>query len=198
MSERGWTEGLTPEEVDQIGRFEATLGDESTWTDPPEGLRDRIIAQAEALRGESEPAAIPIRTARSLGWAAVLTVAAIVALVLFLPRSDPPDRFVVAGTELAPTAEAVAEVTSLPAGVAIRLEITGLPPAEPGTYYSAWLVGPDGIVPAGSFHWREGGVPVGLWTGVEPVEYPEFLITVQDENADPTPTGQVVMRGSFD
>src|ERR687891_177115 len=40
-----------------------------------------------------------------------------------------------AGSELAPGASATATVEELGSGVAIELDVTGLPPAAPGTYY---------------------------------------------------------------
>ncbi|MDQ0370886.1 hypothetical protein J2S42_007555 [Catenuloplanes indicus] len=74
------------------------------------------------------------------------------------------------------------------------LEPDGLPAAAAGSYYTAWLRGPDGtVVPPGSFHERRTGIPVFLWSAVEPAASPEFVVTLQSENDQPSPDGPVVL-----
>jgi Anti-sigma-K factor rskA len=113
---------------------------------------------------------------------------------LLWPRSHPAS-FPMAGTALAPRASAVAELTPKSAGVAIRLKITGLKPAPPGTFYAAWLRGPAGVVPVGTFHWHKGGIPIDLWSGVGTDRYPELFVTLQREGAAPSPSDQLVLDG---
>lgn len=213
MTQRDWTEGLTDEEIEILSARERALSAESTWLHPPEHLRASILDLARQEGANPvhdggttdgrvfEPGADlrDPRRSRWIAWSAGIAVAAVAATLFVNTRADPvATTFVVAGTELAPKAQATAEVVSLAAGVAIKLNISGLPPAPPGTYYSAWLMGSSGTVPAGSFHWREGGIPVGLWSGVEPADYPVFFVTLQDESDDPTPTNEVVMEGTFE
>lgn len=69
-------------------------------------------------------------------------------------------------TELASGASATAQVEELPSGVALELDVSGLP-SLPGTYYQAWIKGHDGLVTAGTFHMRGGDDVVELWAGVD-------------------------------
>jgi hypothetical protein len=103
----------------------------------------------------------------------------------------------VAGTELAPEASAVARVEETGSGVAIELDVSGLPPAEPGTYYQAWMKGPDGLVTVGTFHLRGGDDSVELWSGVPPDRYPTLTVTLQQEGAGQESSGRVVLSGDI-
>jgi Anti-sigma-K factor rskA len=103
-----------------------------------------------------------------------------------------------AGTELAPDASAVARVRDTASGVRIALDVSDLAPAEPGTFYAAWLRSDDGdLVPIGTFHVREGTDTVELWAGVELENYPLITVTLQQEGAGEASSGQVVLRGEI-
>lgn len=138
------------------------------------------------------------RRSRRARWLvpAMTAAAAVIAVIAFVnwPQSDPA-TFDLAGTELNPNATATVEVEPLGAGVAITLNITGLPPAGEGEYYSGWLSGEIGSVPVGSFHWREGGIPIELWSGVDVERYPTLGITLQQEGEPTTSSGVVVLKG---
>jgi hypothetical protein len=99
------------------------------------------------------------------------------------------------GTALAPKAVATAQLDPKPAGLAIHLQIKGLPPAPEGRYYAAWLRGPRGTVPVGSFHWHQKVNPVDLWSGVLTDGYPELFVTLQREGEAPDPNGDIVLTG---
>jgi hypothetical protein len=114
--------------------------------------------------------------------------------VLAWPRPQ-VESFALAGTRLAPSAAATAELEPRPAGLAITLHITGLKPAPPGTYYAAWLRGPAGTVPVGTFHWHKGGIPINLWSGVSDSNYPDLFVTLQHEGQPPDPSADVVLSG---
>jgi Anti-sigma-K factor rskA len=103
----------------------------------------------------------------------------------------------VAGTELAPDASAVARVEETGSGVAIELDVRDLPPAEPGTYYHAWLKGPDGLVTVGTFHMQDGDNTVELWSGVPLDRYPTLTVTLQQEGAGQESSGQVVLTAEI-
>ncbi len=146
-------------------------------------------------------------------------VAAVVALTFVVPRFTDEQRdvttFEVAGTALTPDLDATVDVDPQAAGVAITLYIKGLPPAGDGEYYAAWLMRDDmagdgamadddsmddgsmadSMVGIGSFHWREGGIPIELWSGVDTERYPLFVVTLQDEDGPPTASDRVVMTG---
>jgi hypothetical protein len=110
---------------------------------------------------------------------------------------DDGSGFDVAGTELAPEASAVATVEELGSGVAIELDVSGLPPAEPGTYYQAWVKGAEGLVTVGTFHMRDGDDSVELWSGVPVDRYPTLTVTLQEEGGGQESSGRVVLSGEI-
>lgn len=199
---------------DAAARLRGLLSDESTWFNAaPEGA-DALLA---AIRAESRPgdasspsSPIPAPTSRgpkrylALSLAAVLLLLAGLAGGVFLAGvgEDSNDRepsleLALTGTDLAPGASADVGVHEWRSGLAIRLEISGLPPAEPGTYYEGWIRGPDGRVSIGTFHMRGGDGPVELWSGVELERYPTLTVTIQEEGAGPEPSGRVVLSGEL-
>ena len=115
--------------------------------------------------------------------------------ILARPGDDGGREFDVAGTELAPDASAVATVDERGSGVAIELDVRGLPPAEPGTYYQGWVKGPEGLVTVGTFHLRGGDDTVDLWSGVPLDRYPTLTVTLQDEGGGQESSGRVVLTG---
>ena len=170
---------------DRSPRTREILGSDAVWTDAPDVL-DRVLAE------------IDVPADSSSRWRWIAAAAALVAAVgvgsLVVDRPEAPD-FTLAGTELAPAAGADVRVVETPAGVVLRLEITGLEPAEPGSYYQGWVVSGEAAVSVGTFHMRGGDGSVAFWSGVDPSEYPELVITRQDEAAGPARSDQVVMTG---
>jgi hypothetical protein len=140
-----------------------------------------------------------------LTWAipvAALAAAAFTAGVVAVDRAllpGPPagETYVATGTRLAPGATATVIVSANPAGFSLRVEATGLPAAAPGSYYSAWLRGPRGVVPLGSFHQHQSGSSVTLWSGVDPKDYTTLVITLQAEGQPPSPSDLVVMTATL-
>jgi hypothetical protein len=134
---------------------------------------------------------------RRAGWIAGATAAAAAAvLAVALLWPDPKlASYPVAGTAAQPGASAVLTLDPKPAGLAISITITGLPPSTSDTYYAAWLRGPDGVVPVGTFHWKKAANPIDLWSGVETSRYPTFFVTRQREGEPPTPSSEVVLEG---
>lgn len=150
---------------------------------------------------------------RRLAWMGSGLVAAAAAVALFFVAVGTDDdgagitTFEVAGTDLTPDLDATVDIEPRPAGVAITLHIAGLGPAGDGRYYAGWLVedgGFDGqtvtgdVVGVGSFHWRMGGIPIELWSGVDTDRYPLLVVTLQDEGGPPTPSDVVVMTARVD
>jgi Anti-sigma-K factor rskA, C-terminal len=141
-------------------------------------------------------------------WPAAAAAAALVLVVgtaaLFVVVQDDDERrphgetFDIAGTELAPEASAVATVDSQPAGVAIVLDVHGLPPAAPGTYYQAWVEGGAGKVTVGTFHMRGGDGWIYLWSGVEAERYPMLRVTLEHEGDGEQASDDVVLVGAID
>jgi Anti-sigma-K factor rskA, C-terminal len=147
----------------------------------------------------------PAPPARSRRWSMV-AVAAALALVLgvtgalVLNRGNghsPGQQFALAGTQLSPAAKAWATVEAQPAGVSIKLDVKGLPPAKQGQYYEAWVGGAEGEVTVGTFHMRGGDGWIYLWSGVDPREYPNLNVTLEDEGPDQSWSGRVVLTGKI-
>lgn len=165
-------------------RTREILTGESVWVDPPDVL-DRILA-----------AVTPPPASRRVYWIAAAAVLAVVVGIggVVLTRPEPVD-FRLAGTELAPAAIADVRVIETPAGIVLRLDVAGLEPAAPGSYYQGWVVSGERAVSVGTFHMRGGDGAVAFWSGVHPVDYPELIVTLQDEANGPARSDRVVMTG---
>ncbi len=211
------TPGLEDAIVASIQREQAMAGDASDRSIPEIGSAPlhsagpTLAEPAPGLLAEpTEPAeVIPFERPRRrwvgplLGAAAALLAVAAFSLGVRLTEDDterPPDFLIaMAATELAPGAEAVADVVATPLGTRIILDIRGLTPAPEGQYYEAWLrQSPEVGVSAGTFHLRGGDGTIELWAGVTMDAYPLITITLQEEGAGAASSGQVVLKGSID
>jgi hypothetical protein len=188
------------------------LDDPALWADVSSSLRDRVLA--EATGGGGEPDELTrrrsVRGGRGGGpaWARPALLAAAVVVVLGLavgggllasrgddgPAGSP---VALAGTENLPGATANARLRPMPAGVAVRLDVGGLPPAPEGTFYEAWVVGDQGKVSAGTFHARGDQDDVELWLGVDPADYDALTVTRQPVDGGTLAEGVVVLRGEL-
>jgi Anti-sigma-K factor rskA len=193
---------------DATARFRGLLADDAVWAEPsPTGADDLLAAIEAESRGTPVTAARPSRPPARFGAhsrrlilaaAAGLVIVAGAVGVLLRAADDGDGRSVeVAGTELAPEASAVATVEETGSGVAIELDVSGLPPAERGTYYQAWMKGPDGLVTVGTFHMRGGDDSVELWSGVPLDSYPTLTVTLQEEGGGQESSGQAVLSGDI-
>ncbi len=168
---------------------------------------DPLGAELAAVGPETAEMVSPARLKARSRWfntaltavaAAAVAVIATIGVTQFLgDDGGTTTTFAAAGTQLAPDAAAEVDVEPLGAGVAITLNITGLPPAGEGEYYAGWLTGDDGQVPIGSFHWREGGIPIELWSGVDTARYPRLGITLQREGEPTTSNGELVLTADL-
>jgi Anti-sigma-K factor rskA len=191
---------------DTATRFRDLLADDAVWAEPsPTGVDDLLAAiqtESAATVPPAVPAArprVPSRGRRRLllvaAAAGIVAVAGVVGVLVRSADDGTGQDFAVAGTQLAPDASGVATVEETGSGVAIELDVSGLPPAEPGTYYQAWVKGPDGLVTVGTFHMRGGDDHVELWSGVPLERYPTLTVTLQEEGAGQESSGQVVLSG---
>jgi Anti-sigma-K factor rskA, C-terminal len=194
-------------------RFRDLLGDDAVWAEPsPTGIEDLLAAIEAESGGSAEPGGpAVISTGRTraptphparhrrlvlvAAAAGIVALAGLVGVVVGAAGDDDGRDFSVAGTDLAPDASAVATVEEARSGVSIELDVRGLPPAGPGTYYQAWVKGPDGLVTVGTFHMRDGDDSVELWSGVPLDRYPTLTVTLQDEGAGQESSGRVVLTG---
>lgn len=192
---------------DEIARL---LADEAMWEPIDPAFEDSIVAAvmdeaaAPAATAEAPPAddlpdnvvSLPSRwKSAALGAAAALLLVAGVFGITRIGGDESPDlEVVMAATDLAVGSSAVAEVTALDEGTFIKLTSVDLPPAEPGTYYEAWMrIDAETGVSAGTFHMRDGDGPIGLWTAVLAEDYPLLTVTIQQE-AQEESSGRVVLR----
>ncbi len=173
----------------EVERFEPHAADQAA-IDAPDAARPSVDNTAAA-----NVVAFPSRwKAAALGAAAALVLVVGLLGMTRLGGSDADLELALAGTELAPRASAVAEITDTPEGTRIVIRVTDLPPAAPGTYYQAWLRKDAEVgVSAGTFHLRSGDGPIELWAGVSTDDYPLLTITLQQE-AQTESSGQVVLK----
>ncbi len=187
-------------------RFRDLLADDAVWAEPSSTGADDLVAAIEAessgaavtaARPSPSPARFGAHRRRLIVSAAAGLVVVAGAVGILLRAADDGDGrdFDVAGTELAPDASAVATVEETGSGVAIELDVSGLPPAERGMYYQAWVKGPDGLVTVGTFHMRGGDDSVELWSGVPLDRYPTLTVTLQEEGGGQESSGRIVLSG---
>jgi hypothetical protein len=136
-----------------------------------------------------------------LGGAAAAAVLIVVVVAVAAVRKAPQagvEHLALRPAAGAPaTAVGDAELEERADGTRILLDVHGLPPAAPGTYYEAWLRQNKEVgVSAGSFHLHGGGTEqIELWAAVSPKEYPLFTVTLQQEDAGAESSGVVFLSG---
>jgi len=198
-------------------RLRVLLASPDLWSEPPGGLLDQItasIGRERTVLAGPPPAAVTwsaanaanaantarkdsrrrARMRRSAGAAvAALLAAAAVVISIVITRGPVTTDVALAGTRLAPAASAVAKLHATPSGLAIELDVSGLPPSPPGFYYQAWMKGPHGLVTIGTFHMRGGPGTVELWSAVSLAAYPTITVTREPEDGNPASSGQVML-----
>jgi hypothetical protein len=197
------SDDIADTERTELDRVRALLSDESLWINPPPDLAESIVR-----RIETEPVdAAPRVGARRATWArmsvigGLVAAAALVVAVLVVGRVAGPDgatQVAFTGTELAPAATGEATMRETESGVAITLRLERLEPAPAGFYYQAWVAGPAGSVPIGTFHIRDGDEePIELWSGVDTADYPNVTVTIEPEDGNPASSGLQVLVGEL-
>lgn len=191
--------GEKPADRDRLDMIRAILADEATWSEPPPEVGDAVIASI-AASPEPDRRSDPGRSRSSKLLAGVAAAAAVLVVIvgIFTALDGETEEIVMAveGTEL--EAEASGQATLVPTGDgwSIRLEVSDLPAAEPGSYYEGWMWNDEGQgVSIGTFHLRGGGETVILWSGVSPDDYPSIWVTREDEDGDASASDRVVLWG---
>jgi hypothetical protein len=202
-----------PEQADEEMIVAAILAEAGTGTPAVPLDVEQETDPAPIDRGPAEVAAdtaadegatvVPISSARrwfspALSAAAGFVIALVgVGAILAITgqAEDGEVELALAGTDLAPEAQAVARIVDLPAGTRVELDVSMLDPAPPGTYYEVWLRQDAEVgVSAGTFHLRGGDSAIELWAGVSAEDYPLVTVTIQEE-AQTESSGRVVLRG---
>jgi hypothetical protein len=191
--------GEKPADHERLDMIRAILADEATWLEPPPEVGDAVIA---SIAASSEPGSQfdAARSKRSKLLAGMVAAAVVLVVIvgLFVAFDGDSGEIVMAveGTEIEAGASGQATLVPTGDGWSIRLEVSDLPAAEPGTYYEGWMWNDEGEgVSIGTFHLRGGGESVVLWSGVSPDDYPSIWVTHEEEDGDPSASDRVVLRG---
>jgi hypothetical protein len=157
----------------------------------PQDLRARTLAAvaAEAAGGSGAPSSATVvdieatdaARRRRIGrrWPLLAAVAVVFVLVVVLAigalrSADQSTEYALSGASGAITAE------KTPSGWRIELD-ANLPRRDDGTYYEAFVEGPGGRAPVGTFNEADGVV---LWSGVPLTVYADFVIVAQPGNRE--------------
>ena len=178
--------------ADAARRLRVLLAEPDSWAEPPPGLLDQILAGTGRAAGRDDRRQTQMRRTVRAGAVALLAAAAIV-IALVVTRGPATTDVVLAGTRLAPGASATVKLHATPSGLAVELDVSGLPPSPRGYYYQAWMKGPRGLVTIGTFHLRGGPGTVELWSAVSLTDYPAITVTREPEDGNPASSGQVVL-----
>ena len=86
----------------------------------------------------------------------------------------------------------------------VDLKTDDLPILPKGEFYEVWFVGPgDSVkspnrISAGTFHPNEDGrSDISLNAAVDPILYPEVIVTAERGNGDPQPSSDVVLQADL-
>jgi Anti-sigma-K factor rskA len=91
-----------------------------------------------------------------------------------------------------PGATGTAKMRETNSGWEIRLDAPDLKRLDTPFYYEAWVFSAKGDISVGTFH---SGTDVVLWAGVEIDEYPELIITIEEEDNNPIASGVIAIAG---
>ena len=183
---------------------------ETSWETPPDGLWDRIAAEAGVAVGdEAGGAAVPLARARErraagarrpwlLAAAAAVVVIAAVAGTVLATSGSADDPSLVASTSLEPLGEAgagTAELVDDDGDLQLRVETAELDPGD--GFLEVWVIDPEvsKLVSLGPL--RPDGV-YDLPSGLEPEEFPIVDVSLEPIDGDPTHSGDSLLRGQLE
>ena len=195
-------DALDADERSQVESWTRLLADDAIWVEPAPDLEDLVVASVDAAPRPTPGWASSSR--RTTSWvrpllAGLAAAAAIVFAVFLLShRGDKEASFAtgqLTGTELATSATGRTVIYKDTSGFRIELRAHHLPRLDEGRFYQAWLKGPKGTVPIGTF--SEGrGDWVTLWSGVSPVDYPMVTVTIEEPDGNQASSGHKVLSGT--
>jgi Anti-sigma-K factor rskA len=183
---------LTDDELD------ALLTDPSMWAVPDAGLAERVVTavQREASPSQNVVSLQDRRSRLSTPMAALLGAAAASVLTLgavrLLSRTPVEATAALVAPATKPGATGLAKMRETNSGWEIRLNAPDLKRLEKPFHYEAWVFSAKGDISIGTFH---SGADVVLWAGVELDEYPELIITVEQEDNVQAASTDVALSG---
>jgi anti-sigma-K factor RskA len=174
---------------------------------PAAGLRDRVLAQAQASTAtQPDPADLPTGWRKRWSqqwsqllrsrWSPVLALAVLLllagAVFLWRQAQTPPARFELTSTEAAPQASGLIEAAT--DGRQATLSVSGLPPLSSDQQYQLWLIR-DGQRASGAVFSvdADGWAKVPVEASRPLTDYAAFGITIEPAGGSPGPTGQRVL-----
>jgi anti-sigma-K factor RskA len=179
---------------------------EMSWETPPDGLWDRIAAEAGV---EAGGAAVPLARVRArragrarrprllvAAAAAVVVIAAVAGTVLATSGNDDPS--LVASTSLEPLGAAgagTAELVDDHGDLRLRVETADIDPGD--GFLEVWVIDPEvsKLVSLGPL--RPDGV-YDLPAGLEPEQFPIVDVSLEPIDGDPTHSGDSLLRGQLE
>lgn len=179
---------------------------EMSWETPPDGLWDRIAAEAGV---EAGGAAVPLARVRErragrarrprllvAAAAAVVVIAAVAGTVLATSGNDDPS--LVASTSLEPLGAAgagTAELVDDDGDLRLRVETADIDPGD--GFLEVWVIDPEvsKLVSLGPL--RPDGV-YDLPAGLEPEQFPIVDVSLEPIDGDPTHSGDSLLRGQLE
>ncbi len=183
---------------------------------PRSALKDSVMAaaQSDSDKRPHRASVIPMRPrperlVRILAAAAVVAAAFAVGTIADLgggksrPSADgskvPPghETQVLALEGMGPTTAHVRHYRH--DNFRITYSVEGFEPTPTGFHYAVWVRGEPGDVAVGTFRLkRPDDFEIPFAVGVNPTEYPRFVVTLEPNDGDPTLNGQEITTGRFD
>jgi anti-sigma-K factor RskA len=205
----GEHESAGEDDLAELRAFARRAGpDDVVWESPPDGLWDRIAAQAGiAPDGATvvRPADAVVRSLRSprprgAPWllaaaAAVIVVAVVAGLAISRDGSDDPTVLATTPLErLGDSGDGRAELVDVDGSLQIRIQTTGLDPGD--GFLEVWVIDPQvsKLVSLGPL--RRDGV-YDLPAGLDPAAFPIVDVSVEPIDGDPAHSGDSVLRGEL-
>ncbi len=167
-----------------------------TIPDPPASLWAGIADQL-GIDPETTRIATGSRRRRplALALAAAACIAALAVATVILSNREPD---LVAEAQLAALdgsgVEGTASLVRTDGGLALRLDVEGLP--DPDGYYEVWLLaeGEDGLISLGPLAGKDA---YPLPAGLQPEAFPVVDVSAEDYDGEPSHSGRSLARGTL-
>lgn len=180
---------------------------------PPRRIKEEVMAAARADSQEESSTVVPFVDRRRTQLARALAAAAILITGFVLGSALTADDGS-GNKDLASVPEGhetqILQLQGMgPPDASVRhyrhdnfrvtLSVDGFEPTPSGFHYAVWVRGGAGDVAVGTFRLqRPDDFVIPFAVGVNPTEYPEFVVTREPNDGDPVLTGEILTKGSFD